>query len=107
MSKNEKVIRTLHSVLSPADGTGRMLKAGLHVYDRLFKYISHLSAKVQLDIVIETTMIAYDSRIEAFNHIISYDSKGNGCDSIESSGSGDTPIQNSHDVVILRNDSDI
>lgn len=87
MNKYEKVIKILNYTLGSPDDNGTMLKAGLHAYDRLSKYISHLSATDQANIVHEATMIAYDARISAFNHIIKgYDTEGDGCDSKKLAG---------------------
>ena len=48
-----------------------MLSA-LEVYTRLFPAIGSLPEKQQLDIVHEATMIAYDARTKAFEHMINY-----------------------------------
>lgn len=49
-----------------------MLLSALDVYIRLFPIIGNLPEKQQLDIVHESTMIAYDARTKAFEHMINY-----------------------------------
>lgn len=49
-----------------------MLLSALEVYTRLLPIIGNLPEKQQLDIVHEATMIAYDARTKAFEHMINY-----------------------------------
>ena len=64
----KKIYHTYHGV--GEDDT--MLLTAIDVYKRLYPKISSLSHEQQLDIVHESTMIAYDARTKAFEHMINY-----------------------------------
>lgn len=66
----QKVYDTYHEV--GEDDT--MLLTAIEVYKRLYPKICRLSHEQQLDIVHESTMIAYDARTKAFEHMINYNS---------------------------------
>ena len=64
----QKIYTTYHGV-----GEGdTMLSTAIEVYKRLYPKICSLSHEQQLDIVHESTMIAYDARTKAFEHMINY-----------------------------------
>ena len=52
-----------------------MLLSAIAVYKRLYPKIRGLPTRQQLDIVHEVTMVAYDARIKAFEHMINYNPK--------------------------------
>ena len=49
-----------------------VLLTAIDVYKRLYPKICGLSHEQQLDIIHESTMIAYDARTKAFEHMINY-----------------------------------
>lgn len=49
-----------------------MLLTAIEVYKRLYPKICILSHELQFDIVHKSTMIAYDARTKAFEHMINY-----------------------------------
>lgn len=63
-----RIISTYHDV--GEDNT--MLLSAIAVYERLYPKIRGLPDVQQLDIVHEATMIAYDARTKAFEHMINY-----------------------------------
>lgn len=64
----QKIYTTYHGV----GKDDAMLLTSIEVYKRLYPKISKLSHEQQLDIVHEATMIAYDARTKAFEHMINY-----------------------------------
>lgn len=70
---SQKIYDTYHGV--GEDDT--MLLTAIEVYKRLYPKISSLSHERQLDIVHESTMIAYDARTKAFEHIVNYNPNTN------------------------------
>lgn len=64
----QKIYATYHGV----GENDTMLLTAIEVYKRLYSKIGKLSHEKQLDIVHESTMIAYEARKKAFEHIINY-----------------------------------
>jgi hypothetical protein len=69
---DREVAQRMIATLKGVNGNDDMLETAFIVWQRLHKTINHLSAKVQWDILYEATMIAYDARIAAFDHVNNY-----------------------------------
>lgn len=67
-----KVCKQIYTTYKNVGNDDMMLLSALKVYTRLFPAIGSLPEMQQLDIVHEATMIAYDARIKAFEHMINY-----------------------------------
>lgn len=67
-----KVCKQIYTTYKNVGNDDMMLLSALKVYTRLFPTIGNLPEKQQLDIVHEATMIAYDARTKAFEHMINY-----------------------------------
>lgn len=62
-------------IISTYQGVGdndMMLLSAISVYKRLYPKIRDLPNEKQIDIIHEVTMIAYDARTKAFEHMINY-----------------------------------
>lgn len=70
--KQVKVCKQIYTTYKNVGNDDIMLLSALEVYTRLFPAIGSLPEMQQLDIVHETTMIAYDARTKAFEHMINY-----------------------------------
>lgn len=67
-----KVCKQIYTTYKNVGNDDMMLLSALKVYTRLFPAIGSLPEMQQLDIVHEATMIAYDARTKAFEHMINY-----------------------------------
>ena len=67
-----KICKKIHTTYQSVGENDIMLSSALGVYIRLFPIIGNLPEQQQLDIVHEATMIAYDARTKAFEHMINY-----------------------------------
>jgi hypothetical protein len=71
-------VNICRKIISTYQGVGEdntMLLSAITVYKRLYPKIRGLPTRQQLDIVHEVTMIAYDARTKAFEHMINYNPK--------------------------------
>lgn len=67
------LLRQMTSTFGTKEETQTMMfKSAIVIYDRMKNIISHLDHETQWNIIYEATMIAYDSRIQAFQHMIDY-----------------------------------
>ena len=67
-----ELLKKLYSTYKGAGGNDLMLLSSFDVCKRLYSKMVNLSIEQQLDIIHEATMIAYDVRIKAFDHIIEF-----------------------------------
>lgn len=66
------VFKKIYTTYNGVGKDDAMLLTAIEVYKRLFPKIYSLSYQDQLDIVHEATMIAYDARTKAFEHMVNY-----------------------------------
>lgn len=70
--KQVEICKKIHTTYQGIGKDNIMLLSALEVYSRLYSVIGSLPEQQQLDIVHESTMIAYDARTKAFEHMINY-----------------------------------
>lgn len=70
--KQVAICKKIYATYQGVDNNDVMLLSALEIYTRLFPLVGNLPEKQQLDIVHEATMIAYDARTKAFEHMINY-----------------------------------
>lgn len=77
--KNKRVLSKLKKALTGIN-ENEMLEAAIVIWERLYDLIQSLPADTQYKIIFESTMIAYDARIAAFEHINNYTPEQNKLD---------------------------
>jgi len=70
--KDKKVVDKMFNTYEMVNGNNDMLQNAFIVYKRLHPFVKHLTSKEQFEIIHESTMIAYDARISAFDHMANY-----------------------------------
>lgn len=70
--KQVRLLKNLYKTYNNIGGNDMMLKTSFHVCNTMYKTICELPIKKQCEIIHEATMIAYNARINAFEHIINY-----------------------------------
>lgn len=70
--KQVEICKKIYATYQGVDKDDVMLLSALEVYTRLFPVVGNLPENQQLNIVHEATMIAYDARTKAFEHMINY-----------------------------------
>lgn len=70
--KQALIFQKIYTIYHEVGEGDTMLLTAIEVYKRLYPKICGLSHEQQLDIVHEATMIAYDARTKAFEHMINY-----------------------------------
>ena len=73
--KEQKIAAGILERYSDVGGNSEMLKSAFAVWNRLSDHIWHIPANEQLSIIHEATMIAYEARIEAFDHMADFDTE--------------------------------
>lgn len=75
--KQIELFKKLYSTYKGVGGNDLMLLSSFDVCKRLYPKMEKLSIEQQSDIIHEATMIAYDARIKAFDHIIEFSPSDN------------------------------
>lgn len=75
--KNKKITEKLLSTYKDLNGNDDMLTNAFIVWKIMRPSIKDLSVEKQLEIIHQTTMIAYDARISAFDHMKYFNEKIN------------------------------
>tara|TARA_R110002049_G_scaffold292343_2_gene476839 strand:+ start:413 stop:793 length:381 start_codon:yes stop_codon:yes gene_type:complete len=70
--KDKSVLNKMFDTFEMINGNNTMLETSFIVWKRLSPKIKHLKASDQFEIIYESTMIAYDARISAFDHMSNY-----------------------------------
>lgn len=70
--KDKKVVDEMFNTYEMVNGDNEMLQNAFIVYKRLHPLVKRLTSKEQFEIIHESTMIAYDARISAFDHMANY-----------------------------------
>lgn len=78
LSKTElSVLDELKEVFGNIEGDKNLMLVNcVQVWIRMRKFVKNLSPEYQYEILREATMIAYDARVSAFDHIINFNTEG-------------------------------
>lgn len=68
--KDKIIVKFLFETYGNMDDNDMMLNISFVIFKRLHPIIKHLTSKEQKDIIHQSIMIAYESRISGFEHMI-------------------------------------
>lgn len=71
--KDKVIAENLIETYQGVGGDNKMLETGILVWKKMYEKIHHLKAADQWEIIHTTTMLVYDARIAAFDHITNFE----------------------------------